>query len=98
MPWTIRPMMDPRNEIDVRRLLVKAVAEEIWRRCGGNEVLNWMEAEWHVEGLLEQARPVGTTPAFAANDEVAPRPVVEVRHLRRAASPKRPRRRVAERV
>ncbi len=98
MRWTIRPMTDPRHKIDVRRLLVKALAEEIWRRCGGNEVLNWMEAEWHVEGLLGQARPGETTAAVTAKNESAFRPVVEVRHLRRATSIKRPPRRVADRV
>ena len=103
MQWTIRPMMDPRNEIDMRHLLVQAVAEEIWRRCGGNDVLNWMEAERHVEGFLEQAKPVEANPTLAANNESPFLPVIEVRHLRRPspplpAAPKRPRRSVAEYV
>jgi hypothetical protein len=42
--------MDPRREIDVTQHLVAAIAEEIWRACGGNDDLNWLEAE----ALLQQ--------------------------------------------
>lgn len=109
MRLTIRPMMDPRTEIDARHLLVKAIAEELWRRYQGNEVLNWMEAEWHVEGLFERARsvepPTDLTVA-AGRGEPASRPVVEVRRVlprplgspRRLASSKRPVCRLAEAV
>ena len=95
MRWTIFPMMDPGNEIDMKHVLVKAVAEEIWRCCGGNDALNWMEAEWHVEELLRKARPVRMIPATATSDEAAPDLAVEVCHLRRppllpAAAPGRP--------
>lgn len=39
------PFSDPRLEIDVRACLVEAVARAIERRCGGNPVLNRLEAE-----------------------------------------------------
>lgn len=39
------PFSDPRMEIDVRACLVEAVARAIERRCGGNPVLNRLEAE-----------------------------------------------------
>ncbi len=42
---TIRPSSAPGCEIDLTGVLVRAVAEELWRAHGGNDVLNWMEAE-----------------------------------------------------
>lgn len=62
MRLVIRPMLDPRNEIDVTHQIVKAIAEELWRRHGGNDVLNWMEAQWHIEALLERSSPVHVPP------------------------------------
>lgn len=44
----IRPDSEPRREIDITRRLVAVVAEELWLACGGNDQLNWLEAEMHV--------------------------------------------------
>ncbi len=48
----IRPMLDPRREIDLTEVLVSAIAEELWRHYGGNEQLNWIEAEMHLDNLV----------------------------------------------
>lgn len=74
MQLVIRPMLDPRNEIDVTHELVKAVAEELWRRYGGNDVLNWMEAQWHIEALFERGSPVRVLPLAEQTPAVPSRP------------------------
>ncbi len=51
MRVTIRPSAHPDQEIDITNALVGAVAAEIWKHCGGNDVLNWMEAERFVQAL-----------------------------------------------
>ena len=53
MRIAIKPSAAPDREIDVTHALVRAVAEELWRNCGGNDVLNWMEAEQFVRSLVE---------------------------------------------
>ena len=50
MRITITPVAEPETEIDVTQRLVAAIAEEIWRACGGNDALNWLEAERQVKG------------------------------------------------
>jgi hypothetical protein len=52
----IRPVMDPQQEVDLTRKLVSAIAEELWRLYGGNEQLNWLEAERHLEEIVADAR------------------------------------------
>lgn len=44
----IRPVAEPRREIDVTRALVGAIAHELWRLYGGNSEVNWLEAERHL--------------------------------------------------
>ena len=61
----IRPVVDRQNEIDVTSRLIAAIAEELWRLYGGNEQLNWLEAELHLQ------RIVGETQAQARDAEVA---------------------------
>jgi hypothetical protein len=48
----IRPSADPTHDIDVTTCLVAALAAELWRRYGGNDVVNWLEAERHTAQLL----------------------------------------------
>lgn len=52
----VRPIVDPQSEIDVTRRLVSVIAEELWRIYGGNEQLNWIEAERHLERMVDEAR------------------------------------------
>ena len=56
MRITVRPMLDPQREIDLTERLVGAIAEEISRTCGGNDHLNWIEAESHLRQLVSDAK------------------------------------------
>jgi hypothetical protein len=55
MKLVIRPLEEPHRELDVTHLLVSAIAEELWRLYGGNEELNWLEAELHLGRIVEEA-------------------------------------------
>jgi hypothetical protein len=52
----VRPVADPRRELDLTERLVSAIAEELWRLYGGNDRLNWLEAERHLERIVNEAR------------------------------------------
>ncbi|TVR99824.1 MAG: hypothetical protein EA423_12085 [Phycisphaerales bacterium] len=52
MRFVIRPTADPKNDVDLTERLTAAIAEEIWLRYGGNERLNWLEAELHLQSIL----------------------------------------------
>lgn len=51
MPIVIRPSMTPNRDLDLTKALTAAVAHELWRHAGGNEVVNWLEAERVVASL-----------------------------------------------
>jgi hypothetical protein len=52
MRIVVRPAMEPQREIDVTQRLIAVIAEELWRTCGGNEQLNWIEAETHLRQIV----------------------------------------------
>lgn len=52
----VRPLSDPQREIDLTDRLIAAIAEELWRLYGGNDRLNWLEAERHLAAIVGQAR------------------------------------------
>jgi hypothetical protein len=52
MKITVRPSAEPRREIDITNRLVAAIAEELWRLFGGNDRLNWLEAETHLQRII----------------------------------------------
>lgn len=56
MKIIVRPILDPEREIDLTHRLVAAIAEELWRLFGGNDALNWIEAEGHLQQIVAQAR------------------------------------------
>ena len=56
MRITIRPIADPRREIDLTSRLVSAIAEELWRLYGGNDQVNWLEAEHHLRRIVGDGR------------------------------------------
>lgn len=81
MPLAIRPSFAPDREIDLTHTLTRAIAEELWRAGGGNDVLNWMEAERFVQAMgLEgpEAKPRRT-----------PRALSGVGSARRSRTPRR---------
>ncbi|CAG0957314.1 hypothetical protein PHYC_00537 [Phycisphaerales bacterium] len=56
MRLVIRPVQDPQREIDLTHRLTATIAEELWSLYGGNEQLNWVEAELHLQRLVESVR------------------------------------------
>jgi hypothetical protein len=55
MKLVIRPIQDQHRELDVTHRLVSAIAQELWRLYGGNDELNWLEAELHLGRMVGEA-------------------------------------------
>lgn len=93
MRIVIRPVVDRQREIDLTQRLIAAIAEELWRLYGGNEQLNWLEAEMHLKRVVGEARAEADVsdallvePVTGAVAEVPPvAEVVKPRRLRRRA-------------
>lgn len=92
MRITIRPSLDPHRELDVTKLLVAAIAQELGKQYGGNEALNWLEAEQQLARIVGQPRPVGPAPFLTGTSAVGKR-TDQI-----TACPGCPRRRAAERA
>lgn len=94
MKIVVRPIVDPQREIDLTHRLVSAIAEELWSLYGGNEQLNWLEAERHLVRLVGAAGAEADETTFVSLGAAAGR----VRHRRfgrlYAAPANRPARRV----
>src|SRR5438874_1215763 len=81
MRLTVRTTSAPDRPIDVTHAVTAAIAHELWVRAGGNEVLNWVEAERLVASLAaaatprrgSAARPRGAPVASAGREARAPR-------------------------
>ncbi len=71
----VRPLAEPQREIDMTARLVSAIAEELWRRYGGNAALNWLEAERHLELIVGDAE--------ASTKTVVPEPMTVASAVRR---------------
>jgi hypothetical protein len=41
----VHPICGPPDGLDVTESLIGAIAHELWKLHGGNDVLNWIEAE-----------------------------------------------------
>jgi hypothetical protein len=48
----ITPLRDPTKAFDPTEAIIDAIARELTRRCGGNLVLNRMEAAAHFAHIL----------------------------------------------
>jgi hypothetical protein len=60
--------MAPDRELDLTKAITAAVAHELWKQGGGNEVVNWLEAERVVASLaVRRTRPVKGRHASEAN-------------------------------
>jgi hypothetical protein len=66
MKIVIRPIVDPQREIDLTNRLVSAIAEELWRLYGGNDHLNWLEAERHLERIVGEAQHEAAEAVFVS--------------------------------
>ncbi|TVQ62776.1 MAG: hypothetical protein EA379_05030 [Phycisphaerales bacterium] len=85
-------MSNPALEIDVTHRLVAAIAEELWRACGGNDELNWLEAEQHLMAIAQRMDAADAPTARGASSDwpVADRPRIPSKRLDRLeASPAR---------
>jgi|SRR5262245_22254451 len=51
--------------VDVTREMVAAVAFALWQHTGGNDVVNWLEAERIIEGVVAKAARRSTRGAEA---------------------------------
>ena len=76
MRVVIRPSLSPDRELDIAPALIGAVAHELWKHCGGNEVLNWLEAERILARLLAgmPPEPVRTARSRSAQGPTRRRP------------------------
>jgi hypothetical protein len=86
MKIIVRPIAEPECEIDMTHRLVAAIAEELWRLYGGNEHLNWIEAERHLERIVADARREAKETDFLVLDapRAEPPPARARASLRRA--------------
>lgn len=41
----LHPTLGPPEGVDLTEAIIGAVAAELWKRFGGNDVVNWLEAE-----------------------------------------------------
>lgn len=55
MKVVVRPVLDPKREVDLTHRLVSAIAEELWLLYGGNDKVNWLEAERHLMRIISEA-------------------------------------------
>lgn len=55
MRFIIRPLHDPDSTLDMTEAIIDAVARQLSVACGGNAVLNRLEAAAHVDSLLRRA-------------------------------------------
>ena len=69
MRLIIRPLQEPSREIDVTHRLTATIAEELWRRYGGEDQGNWSEAEMHLGRIIESANSQGNHEALEAARE-----------------------------
>ncbi len=52
----VKPSLTPHLHIDITNALVSTIAAELARAQGGNDVLNWLEAERVLQDLVGSAR------------------------------------------
>lgn len=50
----VHPTCGPPDGIDVTESLIEAIAHELWKLHGGNDVLNWIEAEAMLHDALRR--------------------------------------------
>ena len=56
MRLIIHPTAQPDDKLDSTNRLTAAIAQELWLRYGGNETINWVEAERHLQAIVDDAR------------------------------------------
>jgi hypothetical protein len=51
----VRPTDSLSEEVDITRKVVEIIAQELWKRYQGNDVLNWIQAERLFEDAMHRA-------------------------------------------
>ncbi len=64
----VRPSLTPQLHIDITNALVSTIAAELARAQGGNDVLNWLEAERVLQDLIGSARSSASREQSAGMD------------------------------
>lgn len=75
---SIRPAAAPTKVVDLTQALTGAVAHELWKAAGGNEVVNWMEAERFVKALARVWAEAPTAAAATPIPAVVPTPATRI--------------------
>jgi hypothetical protein len=65
--WIISSALAPHATIDVTKAAVAAIANELHEAFGGNDLLNWIEAEDHLRRLLSPEEHVEQPTSFAGS-------------------------------
>jgi hypothetical protein len=66
MRLLVRPLRDPDATLDLTEAVTEAIAQRLSTACGGNAVLNRLEAAAHLEALLRRAASLpGPARSFA---------------------------------
>lgn len=52
----VKPSLTPHLHVDITNALVSTIAAELARAQGGNDVLNWLEAERVLQDLIGSGR------------------------------------------
>ncbi len=50
----VRPIAQPKRSIDATEAMTRAIAHCLWEQVGGNDALNWLEAERLVQEMLRR--------------------------------------------
>ena len=66
---TLRPLRNQAIRVDLRTLLVRAIERELDARCGGNPVLNRLEAEAQLDRFLSMQTVSSEPLSGLRNDE-----------------------------
>jgi hypothetical protein len=58
--------MEPQREVDITERLIAAIAEELWRLYGGDDQLNWLEAEAHLQRIVGEVKAETSAAALSS--------------------------------
>jgi hypothetical protein len=68
----LKPYLGPREGLDVTEAITRTVAQELWKLHGGNDVMNWLEAERLVQEFFSDSRRTHPAASRIAHTERGP--------------------------
>lgn len=96
MRFIVRPLRDPESALDLTDAVIETIARQLSAACGGNAVLNRLEAAAHLESLLQRsasaresarALPTARTHPIEQSLEEEPHAVVDSSETHRDGQP-----------